>query len=286
MQFKKISKFAPYIIIFFLGFSIGGYAIFNQVNDGKTSEHIIDKQENERILELKILGKTIEENLNLSGKNDFEKAIIIRNHLYQNVPTKNLTRDGIRFNFLDILKGYYSSIYDPKIGHICQGNQILYMLWLKSQNIPSRRVQIFDTIEYPYNSHASVEFYYKGKWYASDPQFNIMYRNKNKYLSYLELYHLIKSDKSYEITSNEFPIIDIPSKNIEKYYIGIEKLIENLIVDEVKTIKNGRRIAFDGIVIPKDSKGIIKQKGGKQYNAKDNSSLSSIYQFIYNAQVN
>ncbi len=219
--------------------------------------------------ELNALKTILITKLNLQNKNDFEKAIIVRNHLYQNIKSN---RSDI-VNFFDILNAYKNSVETKKHHHICGGMQILYMLCLKSLNIPIRRVQMFDKTEVAYNGHASVEFCYNNKWYASDPTFNIMYKHENKYLSYIELYNLIKSGKSYDITTNNFSIIDDPRKNIDRYYIEIEELIKNLVIDQIEQLKT--------IVYPKKSNAQIYNKEKIIYDAKRDSEENAVYQFIY-----
>lgn len=163
--------------------------------------------------------------------------------------------------------------------------QILYMILLKSQNIPARRVQFYDKIKYPYNGHAPVEFFYNGKWYASDPQFNIMFKSGNQYLSYAQLYDILESKNDYEVTSNGFPIIDISSKNIHKYYITLKDLMKYLVIDATKIVQNGKITTFDIILRPTGFDGHLKAKN-HTIDFKTHSSLTPIYQFIYDLPKN
>ncbi|UNM06735.1 MAG: hypothetical protein H6925_03545 [Holosporaceae bacterium] len=136
MRTKKLKIASLCVAFFVLGGTLGVFT--TQYVQHKKNE--LRKEAQEKALQFKLLGKTLEKNLGLAHKNNFEKAIIIRNHLYKMVPTK----ENAEHDFFDILNSYYESVYNPNVGHICQGMQIIYMIALRSQNIPSRRVQLFD----------------------------------------------------------------------------------------------------------------------------------------------
>lgn len=108
-----------------------------------------------------------------------------------------------------------------------------------------------------------------------------MYQHGNTYLSYAKLRHLIKTNQPYTVTSNDFPVIDIPLKNYKKYYIGIEKLINYLVIDGGTVNDSKKQKTFPSIVKPKSFDGVLTMKNGKKFNAKENSQINSVYKFIY-----
>ncbi len=133
--------------------------------------------------------------------NDFETAVVIRNHLYQNVPVQAHT--GVDWTRP---AGAYLEATRGDQGQLCLGFALLYLMALESQGIPARYVGLFDSDAGPYNSHATVEFWYRGRWLASDPTLNIMYVADGRYLSYAELYALVQAGAEYKMVSNGYPV--------------------------------------------------------------------------------
>lgn len=154
------------------------------------------------ILELLKL-RVIQENVRRTPQSLFERAISARNQIYQQVRFKNTPPN---FDFMSLAKAYQSSMNNPKIGHICGGHAILYLAALESLGIPARFVGIYNSNKEPFQSHATVEFYVNGKWYASDPSYNVMYQHNGNYLSYKEIYRLLQNGIQPIITSNNFPL--------------------------------------------------------------------------------
>jgi hypothetical protein len=130
---------------------------------------------------------------------DFETAVAIRNHLYQNVPIQAHT--GV--DWTRPANAYLKATRGDQ-GQLCLGFALLYLMALESQGIPARYVGLFDNDVGPYNSHATVEFWYQGHWVASDPTLNIMYVVEGRYLSYAELYALAQAGAEYEMVSNGY----------------------------------------------------------------------------------
>ena len=136
---------------------------------------------------------------NEKGTGIIDKATHLRNLIYHGVPLKQTPG---KFDFLSVDTAYLDSLRNDSVGHICGGLTIIYIAALESQGIPARYVGLFSSNSEPFYSHATVEFWYDGRWIASDPTFNIMFKSGDRYLSYSELYKLTRAGKDYEVTTN------------------------------------------------------------------------------------
>ncbi|MGI6456114.1 MAG: transglutaminase domain-containing protein [bacterium] len=165
---------------------------------------------------------------------EFEMAIVLRDHVYRYITLKG----GLSTDFKDVYKLYEKVIHDPDTGLLCQGLSVIYMSLLKSFGIECRMISMFDTIEAPYNSHVSVEFNIDGKWYASDPSFNIMFEWDGDYLDWQTAReHLIYHKPIYWV-SNQFELFE--ERKLENYYIGIDLLVRFMVVHPAPTDPSGQ----------------------------------------------
>lgn len=142
-----------------------------------------------------------------------KKALLIRNHIYQSVPLERAPKD---YNFYDFAEAYRAST-SGEIGFICGGLSLIYIAALESQGIPARRVGMWAT-EYD-GGHASVEFWNGQKWLASDPTFNIFFRYEDEYLSYSEIWDLVRAGGAGKI---EFVGEQKRDRLIQNYQIPFE----------------------------------------------------------------
>jgi hypothetical protein len=150
----------------------------------------------------------------------------------------------------------------------------MYVSALESQGIPARYVGFFSRDDEPYDSHATVEFWYQGRWYASDPTFNVMFMHNDDYLSYSELYALINEDKPHEVVSNGYSID--PQRAIEDYYIGLDELMKYMVVHPSDVWLDGEHYQYDVERLPDDWDGAITLQGERT----DVTAYESFYQLL------
>jgi hypothetical protein len=170
---------------------------------------------------------------------------------------------------------YLESVRNDEIGHICGGLAAIYVTALESQGIPARYVGIFSKDYEPYDSHATVEFWFEGKWYASDPTFNVMFMQNGRYLSYPELYAEAKAGNAYDVTSNSYPLI--PGRVIESYYIKLDDLMKFIIIHPSSVHVGGKHYEYPMEVLPAGWDGCITIEGRRV----DVRNFSGIYRDLY-----
>ena len=224
------------------------------------------------ILETLRLAAVVKNAMKDERQDNFQTAVSIRNHIYQNVPLK---RPPKNFDFMDIDDSYISSLRDESVGHLCGGLAKLYATALESQGVPARYVGIFSNDKEPYDSHATIEFWHEGKWYASDPTFNVMFRHKGDYLSYSDLYDLVKKHEPYEVVSNEFPVF--PQRAIQDYYIKLDELMSYMVVHTSEVWIDGQRLQYPMSLFPTNWDGAVTYNDGQR---RDVRFFSGIYRFL------
>ena len=215
------------------------------------------------------LARIIERPIDDSSRDSFQIAVRLRNAIYQQVPLKP-TSTG--FVFEDYDEAYLSAFRDESVGHICGGLAITYTIALESQGIPARYVGMFSRDRAPYDSHATVEFWHSGKWYASDPTFNVMFKSGDEYLSYAQLYDLVMNGKAYQTVSNGFPVL--PERSIEGYYRKIEDLFKFIVIHPGHVWSDGKRLDYPITLLPPDWGGILTRDDGA---VKDISKPGGVY---------
>ncbi len=218
------------------------------------------------------LGDIIRNTITAKNNSTFEIAVDIRNRIYQQVPLKETPNDFLYMNFVD---AYINSMRDNSVGHWCEGYAKIYAIALESQGIPARYVGIFSKDKEPFDSHATIEFWFKGKWYASDPTFNVMFKNKGEFISYSQLYALVNKSDQYEIVTNGYPIL--PSKDIEKYYTKLDELMSYMVVHPSQIWSEGERLDFPMELSPKTWDGSITFDNGKK---RDVTNFRNIYKYL------
>lgn len=187
---------------------------------------------------------------NLSVIDDpLKKAIIIRNHVFSHI-TLMLPEDYPRVPLENLCENYVYSYKNKEYGHLCGGLTILFQSICEAFEIPTRYVGLFDEIDYDYNSHATAEVFYNGKWIVMDPTFNVMAKYDGEYISYAELRVLASEGKSNDVTwdSNGYDIPDI--RKIQNYYIGMDKLTNYIAIQKARVRHNDEIIEYDRKAIP------------------------------------
>lgn len=203
------------------------------------------------------------DDMGASSDDPFQLATALRNHLYQKVPLKR-SPDG--FDFLDLDRSYLDSVCDDSVGHICGGLAHLYATALESQGIPARYVGIFSKNRLHADNHATVEFWHDGRWCASDPTFNVMFKRRGRHLSYTELYDLVKRGKSYEIVTNGYPLL--PNRKIEEYPVQLDELMNYMVVHPSKVRADGGETNYPMQLIPADWRGTVKADDGEEIDVR------------------
>lgn len=248
------------------------------VTRNQLNSHILREQQDlsqvKSELSLLRLSKIIESSLHAGEQNTFEKALKIRNIIYSQVPLKE-TPAG--FNFMEFDSCFLRSTRNGDVGQLCGGLAILYLTALESQGIPARLVNIFSKNTEPYDGHTTIEFWFDGKWHASDPTFNIMYMDKGKYLSYSDLYERLQTNGSYTIVSNGFTVF--PEKgDINAYYISLKDLTKYMVVHPAKVWKDGKEFDYPMTLFPANWDGNVTGKDGKKSDVK---MFNTIYKHLY-----
>ena len=223
------------------------------------------------------LATIVENTMNNEDESNFGKAINIRNEIYTQVPLKKTPKG---FNFMDLDNSYLKSVRDKTVGHICGGLAMVYATALESQGIPARYVGIFSDDKQPYDGHATIEFWYKGNWCASDPTFNVMFKYKGEYISYSQLYKVIKNGEEYEIVSNGFPVF--PERVIENYYIKLGDLVKYMVIHPCEIWAGRKKYKYPMMLFPKNWDGAITFEGGKRRDVK---AFGGIYKYLNQGQL-
>lgn len=177
----------------------------------------------ERLLALSAYLQTI--GFDPDTSNRFQLATELRNFVYRKVALGVGTRG---LNFSDFENSFRIATTDPSAAQICGGLTILYMSALEALRIPARYVGIFSSTLRPYDSHTSVEFFVDGKWYASDPTFNVMFESDGAFLNYSEVFALLEQGYEPVVTSNDFPTIS--GRTVDDYYISIKDLYKFMVL--------------------------------------------------------
>lgn len=191
-------------------------------------------------------------------KDQFQKAIHLRNLIYQSIPLKP-TPQG--FDFLDCDLAYLSSMRDDSVGHQCGGIAAIYLTALESQGIPARFVGIVSSDKHPYESHNTVEFWYQGKWYASDPTFNVMFQVQGAYLSYSQLFDHVRQGLPYDVVTNEFHTK--PGRTFAEYRIKLPELMKYMVVHPAKIWFQGKYHEYSMELYPRTWNGTVTNQQGQ-----------------------
>lgn len=226
-------------------------------------------EETKRDASLLKLAAIIQRDFSSKTRDPFESAINIRNGLYQQIPLKTPPEN---FDFWDMHGAYLKSVNDDDIGQICGGLTILYLSALESQGIPARYVGIYSSDKHPYDSHSTVEFWYKGKWIASDPTFNVMFKRNGQFMSYQELYESIQNRQSYEVVTNGFP--SIKNRTLDSYYIRLEDLMKYMVIHPSEVKVNGKILKETMKILPASWDGKITNEKGER---RDVTNFEGIY---------
>jgi hypothetical protein len=190
------------------------------------------------------------------AKDNVERAILLRNHVYARVPFKMERR---RDDFKSFFAEYRRSLYNPEHGHICGGLAQMYMLVCEAFGIPSRYAGLFAGTGEGDGSHASVEVFLKGKWVAMDPTFNVAFKEGNAYIGYERLRELFEAGKPCTFTSGGMEIF--PDRAIQNYPVPLSEFTRHLVIYPA-TVRDplAGTTQYPMVVLPKDWDGKLHLK--------------------------
>ncbi len=201
------------------------------------------------------------------AKTKLDLAILLRNHVYANVP---LERTKKNFNFNNLYRSYNLSAHDPEYGHICGGLAMIYMTVCEAFGIPSRYVGLFDSVKAPYNSHATVEIFIDGKWIASDPTFNVMHKDDDRYLNYAQMREKTMNKNQFKTVTNGMPVFK--NRLIENYPVPLEDYLKYVVCSQAATSAPGNKnMHHPHIRLPKKWDGVITLESGRRITMPGNS---------------
>jgi len=270
---KLKGQFAIIIFVILVSVIISSYSLIKVMHyESRINQAESRMREYKGEVDFLRLAKIVEHSISNLGENNFQKAVNIRNHIYRNVPLKQTPKT---FKFMNTAESYLESLRNEEVGHICGGLVVTYATALESQGIPARYVGFFSKNNEPYDNHATVEFWYNGKWYASDPTFNIMFMHNGEYLSYSELYALIMEEISYEVVSNEYPIL--PNRALKDYYIKLDDLVKFMIIHPSEVWSDGKHFQYPIQLLPDNWDGAITYNDGAR---RDVRSFGGIYKYL------
>ncbi len=179
-----------------------------------------------------------------------ERAIIIRNHVFSHITLLAPGEDYPEVPFEKLYDNYMYSYDNPNYGHLCGGLTILFQSICEAFEIPTRYVGLFDEIDYDYNSHATSEVFYNGKWIAMDPTFNVMPKYNGEYISYEEIRILSSEGKLNDVVWDSNGYYIPGNRKILNYYIGMDDLTRYIAIQAARVLYQGEIIEYDRKAIP------------------------------------
>lgn len=273
MSYKSLIS-AIILILVLAGLSV--YAMLQAFDAQQRAMEAETKAQNAHHLS-KLLRLAAIVNHNLSNdypglQDQFQKAVHLRNMVYRSIPLKH-TPNG--FDYFDFDQSYLSSMRDDAVGHQCGGIAKIYALALESQGIPARFVGIVSDVKEPYDSHDTIEFWYQGKWHASDPTFNVMFMNDGQYLSYSQLYERVKQGQPYQVVTNDFSTL--PGRVFAEYYIKPPDLMKYMVVHPARVWSGDKITEYPMELHPPTWNGTILFKDGQRLQVIH---FSGIYEYL------
>lgn len=195
----------------------------------------------------------------LSRVSDFDRAVLARDYVYHHtgLPLVSGHGDSTWKDSWDLWEVYCSAIVVEK-RHLCQGLAIVYAIALRALGIPVRFVFMASNG----STHASVEFLHEGRWLASDPTFNVMFRVDGEFVDYQAVRRAYAEGRKVRPTTNGMELCPQvrftaglsgrPCRRcLGAYYITTQELLEILVVRSA--VAGGQ--TFAEISLPENSAG-------------------------------
>jgi hypothetical protein len=161
----------------------------------------------------------------LDAETNFEKAVILRNHVYSIVEL----REG-KIGYPITLENY-KQLYKKERGGPCGVIGYTFATLCEEFNIPVRVLQLFSEEAYDgenIDNHLTTEVFIEGKWIVMDSTFNVSYINKAKeHVGYFEIKKTLQENGNIDNITIEYDgFKPLPDKaTAENYYIPIETLL-------------------------------------------------------------
>jgi hypothetical protein len=188
-------------------------------------------------------------------RSDVDPIIGLRDYVYNST----IVGPG-NFNYSNPVD-HFISMTQSEVSMLCGGMSVTYKWLLSMFDIPARTVQLA-TKEYlngeaRYDSHITVEVYDKklGKWYVSDPTFNISLKcnDGDNAADVEELRACVVNGR--DISYIRDGIKYIKGRTIEEYYLPYDKLLYAVNAEQVEEINSGNIIKKDNVDLPKENWG-------------------------------
>lgn len=116
-----------------------------------------------------------------------------------------------------------ASVVSGDASHICGGLSLLYLSALSAAGIPARYVGLFERADGMGQNHATVEAYVGGRWIASDPTFNTMYRVGGTWVGYAEIREALEAGASVDVVTSALGVL--PGRHPDEYPIALAELV-------------------------------------------------------------
>lgn len=188
----------------------------------------------------------------VESRDRLKLAETLRRHVYKGVPRRS---QGPEDQASASLFWYYkSAVCDPEAGYLCQGTGQAYMIALEAFGIPTRRVDMFSSTSHDYFGHSSIEIHVDGRWFASDPSFDISFRADGRYLSWEELRSRLLSG---EMIGEEIEVVGNDSYDMPP------ELVRYMIIYPARVSRLGDETYFDLKIVPNTWNGKIAEKNGE-----------------------
>lgn len=144
----------------------------------------------------------------------------IRERIHRSVPVGSPPSG---FDFDLPAAAWRGSVVSGDAAHICGGLSVLYLSALAAAGIPARYVGLFENSDGTGNNHATVEAYVGGRWIASDPTYNTMYRIGEAWAGYAELRDAYETGTVVEVVTSPRGVL--PGRHPDDYPIALATLM-------------------------------------------------------------
>ncbi|MBD2127296.1 transglutaminase domain-containing protein [Microcoleus sp. ZQ-A2] len=176
------------------------------------------------------------------AKTDWERAIILRDHVY----SRNKIFLPIAEVPVPLTVEKYKAIVSGQSPQICTGMSLAYIGLLQAFDIPARLVSLANNeavnrTQSPKNSaakipdtHSTVEVFLDKRWVLQDPSFNTQWELDGKPLGALELRQAYLSKKNPISTTNGRPVL--PRRSLQEFYIPYQDVLAYVEISEIEIL--------------------------------------------------
>lgn len=158
----------------------------------------------------------------------------IRERIHRSVP---LGKPGVVFDFDLPSSAWRASVVSGDIPHLCGGMSLLYLSALAATGIPARYVGLFERADGSGRNHASVEAYVGGRWIASDPRFNTMYRVGGNWAGYADIRAALEAGISVEVVTSPHGVL--PGRHPDEHPISLAELVRFIHLHPSTVVETG-----------------------------------------------